>query len=299
MPPAIQPAVQSQAFLLVLGLDAPGWQADPPRLFSQANDRVVAGNGGPDEGLLPDAGMLRELGLKDFVKTNFRRPQRSAGVEVFEFRDGAGAFAAYSCMRQGASTVVVRGDASSEDDNSICFWQGRFFVRLTVSAEEDDPSKSLIRSLADQLSQGIKDHSGLPQVVQRLPVADRLAGSEKFFLGPLAARKFNAAPNSNILLIERSAGAAFADYQFPRPDPERMKLLLVDYGEPSLARNVYTQYVASLANNHKAEVLSPDAQMFKMSSNSYLLCRLRATTLAIVSGARKKLSAVMLDRVVR
>lgn len=291
---AIQPVVSTPAdltsvFNAINALAAEGWNAEA------TNDTVVPPyNASAPEDPLQASSMLSEFHCTNIVGKALQRGQRRVLVQAYRFDSPLGAYGAYSTMREGASTVVTRGDASSEDDQSISFWQDNYFIRLSTTSQDDEESKDLLRVLADKISASIANHAQLPQLISRLPNLDRIDGTEKLVMGPIAARKATPLPLIGLLSLEKSQGAASADYHFTDPNPERMKLLLVNYGDGPLAASVYRNYTQSLSENHKGEILATSS-MFKVS-NYYLFCQLRGERMCIISGARKRVSPYMLMR---
>lgn len=237
---------------------------------------------------------LQEFHCSDIFTRTFQRGQRLVLVKMYLFADPSGAFGTYTSLRKGASTVVTRGDGSSENDDSISFWQGNCYFSLFTTAEDDDEAKEMLRALADNIGQKIRAHAGQPQIMARLPRLDRVAGSERLIMGPLVARQVFPAPYLGVLSLEKSKSAALADYQFSAPYRERMKLLLIDYGNQALATTIYDKYLDNLGASHAVQDTG-GLTLFKMS-NTYLLCSLQGERLVIITGARKKTSPVMLAR---
>jgi hypothetical protein len=190
-------------------------------------------------------------------------------------------------LRQGATTVVRRGDASSEDDQGISFWQGRTFVSIYGTSIDDDDSKEVVRSMADKFSHVLQEHAALPQILDQIPRLNIVKGSEHIVMGTLSARKFSPAPFLNYLDFSHAVAAATADYQIP---PDRLKLLYVDFQYPGYAAAAYRAY----AQNFE-EPLIGETVMYK-SGGTFILCQQVGERLAIISGAKKKQSAATLAR---
>ncbi|MBX9951028.1 MAG: hypothetical protein K2Y39_17795, partial [Candidatus Obscuribacterales bacterium] len=172
--------------------------------------------------------ILAEFGVRKCCKRTYQRGQRFIHAVVYFFASPEGAYGAYNYLRQGSSTIVVRGAGSSEDDQSISFWKGQTFVRLIQTSEEDEESKEALRSIAKELDASIPASSLPPLVLNQLPVIDRVSGTEKLVMGPNSGRKFFPAPYVSSLSLDRARAAVTADYRFQMP-PERLKLLVVDY----------------------------------------------------------------------
>jgi len=240
--------------------------------------------------------ILAEFGLRKCYKRTYQRGQRFLQASVYFFSTPEGAYGAYNFMRQGAATIVVRGAGSSEDDVSISFWKGNAFVRLTQTSEEDEESKEGLRTIATLVDATIPPTSFPPLVLGQLPVVDRVHGTEKLVMGPNSGRRFFPAPYVAELSLDRARAAVTADYRFQLP-PERLKLLVVDYGNRLLAESVYETYRRNLDAEHEAKDVdaSTPTGIFKVG-NSYLMVQLRGTRLFVIMGARKRISPMMLAR---
>ncbi|HEY9720331.1 MAG TPA: DUF6599 family protein, partial [Trichormus sp.] len=162
--------------------------------------------------------ILQEFRCSGVVTRSYQRGQRRILVEAFRFPTSDGAYGAYYLLRHGASTVIKRGDASSEDDQSISFWKDRFYIHVYGTSEDDSESKDAVRAIADQLAAAIvAEPASLPPMISRLPSLEKVRGSEKLVMGPISARRFFPAPYINTLQLGNALGAAVADYQMQFP----------------------------------------------------------------------------------
>lgn len=260
----------------------PGWNAVPGAAQDTNPDKTT---------------MLKEFGCKASFSKGFQRGQRRIDVVVYSFPSSQGAYAAYSLLRRGSSTFVAKGDASSEDDQSVSVWKDRYFISVSGTSEDDEESKLAVSSVAAQLCGAIPSHGQLPLILTRLPNLDRVRGSEKVVMGPVSARRFFPAPSLNLLSLPNSLGGGLADYQYQAPFRERMKLLVVDYGNSTAAAQAYQKYVSSIEEQHP-NISPTDVEsraLFKMA-NTYLLCELRSQKILLISGARKRSAPLMLAR---
>ena len=242
--------------------------------------------------------VLQEFRCLSVVQRVFHRGQRRIVAEVFSFPSSEAAYAAYHLLRHGATTIVTRGDASSEEEQSISFWKDRYFVRVFGSSEDDSESKDVVRAIADQLVDSISGHALPPPVISRLPAQERVRGSEKLVMGPLSARRFFPAPNILLLPFTNFRAAAVADYQMQDPYPERLKLLVAFYADSSSALRAYQQYLDAFSREQDNVEPAPGKQSLFKVGDLYLLCRCSGEQLLIVSGARKKTSARILARMI-
>ncbi len=282
-----------------------GWTARPleiyPKRVVTAQNESKAADMTPANqlyGLEPQMyDILAEFGMRKCYKRTYQRGQRFVHAAVYFFSSPEGAYGAYNYMRQGAATIVVRGAGSSEDDLSISFWKGKSFIRLSQTSEEDEESKEALRAIAKVIDAGIPPTSLPPLVLNQLPVLDRVNGTEKLVMGPNSGRKFFPAPYVGSLSLERARAAVTADYRFQMP-PERLKLLVIDYGSKTLAGSVYEIYRSELDAEHDTKDVSDASTptgMVKLD-NGYMLVQLRGTRIFVIMGARKRVSPLMLAR---
>ena len=278
-----------------------GWSGRPLEIYPrQAAQLNVAGQAPAFQlyGLEPRIyDILAEFGMRKCYKRTYQRGQRFISCAVYFFASPEGAYGAYNFMRQGAATTVVRGAGSSEDDLSISFWKGNSFVRLTQTSEQDEESKDALRSIAKEIEADIAPTSLPPLVLNQLPVIDRVRGTEKLVMGPNSGRKFFPAPSVGQLSLERARAAVTADYRFQLP-PERMKLLVIDYGNVSLAGEVYENYRSTIDAEHDTKdvtTVNTPTGIVKLD-NGYMLVQLRGTRIFVITGARKKMSPLELAR---
>ena len=296
VPPAVRAArrtAEQDIVQMRLGaLSAPGWTVD----HLQAFVNTASGYGTIRGASLSipknqSPALLQEFGCTHALVQQYSRPQRKVQLTVYAFSTPQGAYGAYSMLREGASTVVVRGDASSEDDSSVSIWKGKHFVVIASGSDDDEVSKGLVSSLADQVSVAIHEHADLPGPVVHLPYLGRIAGSERFIMGATAARQVGF-PQVQLLQWERSHGAALAGYSFVSP-PERLKVLTIAYPNAQSAHEVFLAYIGALAEDHKRISITPLTCLYKMG-NSYLACCQRNQQLILVSGAHHKESSLLL-----
>lgn len=312
---AQQPAAPKGAIALDLGaardlfthMAAPGWNPTVTEHVAQ-HDGVLTFRGqslGESQlaaaplpvvtNVLQEKDALREFGCTDVLIKQFQRGTRNVNVIAYRFASPEGAYGAYTNLREGATNALVRGDRSSEDDHSISFQRGHYFVRIVTSAEDDDEAKGVMTKFADMLSSQLPTHSSLPSLMTRLPAVDRVTGSERLFMGSMTARRHTSIPYIGQLDIEQSHGSAYADYQFSPPMSERMKLILVEYLDFRTAQDVFNRYVATLGDVHRVVTSSPNSALFKIS-DKFLYCQTSGKDIVVISGARKRISPLMLAR---
>ncbi|MBX9671643.1 MAG: hypothetical protein K2X93_28900 [Candidatus Obscuribacterales bacterium] len=248
-----------------------------------------------------DVTILEEFACKFVVQRTFSRGSRFITIRAYEFSSPAGANAGYDLLRKGSTTVVKRGDGSSEDSDSISFWQSYYLFVIAGTSEDDDESKEVVTKIATQISTEVRLHAQPPAILSPRPVVDRVRGTEKIVMGPVSAAKYFPAPVVENLSLEKALSACVADYQLLQPVRERMKLLYIDFKDPSLAKTSYDAYTAALTQLHGPERDWPEEErsLFRINK-TFLYCQLKQPgKLIIISGARKAKSPMLLSGQIR
>ncbi len=194
-------------------LDARGWTASEPRRLSKLDLQSLF----DEERCL----ILKEFGILSFFGKTLSRGNRRIDIYIYEFEQDSGAMAAYFYLRKGAGTVVRRGDASSEEDASISFVQGRYFVSVSAT-EDDDESKDVVKRLCDELGKRLGPAgSSQPEIMKELPLLDKLSGSERLVFGVHSARWYSSAPGLEFLFDQANApGQAPSDAPLAKADSQ-------------------------------------------------------------------------------
>lgn len=182
---------QDRKSLDTSALEARGWTPSEPRRVSNLDLQSLF-----DE---EKCSILKEFGILSFFGKTLSRGNRRIEIYIYEFEQESGAMAAYFYLRKGAGTVVRRGDASSEEDASISFVQGRYFVSVSAT-EDDDESKDVVKRLCDELGKRLGPaRSSQPEIMKELPLLDKLSGSERLVFGVHSARWYSPAPGLEFL----------------------------------------------------------------------------------------------------
>lgn len=250
--------------------------------------------------------LITEFRCMQVSQRRYQRGQRFITAELFAFPTSDEAYAAYTLLRQGATTVIKRGGASSEHDQAISFWKNNYFVRVFATSEDDDESKGVVKALADQLVAAMPGEPVQPPaILTRIPYMDRVRGSERLVMGPISARRFFPAPYIGSVSFNNASAAAVADYQLQAPYPERLKLLCIDYKDQRAALNAYDGYISAMHDTKRADraetpsagggSISGSNALFKLNG-TYLFCCVSNGRLSVISGARRKQSPTAFSR---
>lgn len=247
--------------------------------------------------------ILQEYRLESLLRRVLQRGQRRIYIDVYEFGDAQGALAAYYYLRKGATTVVKRGDLSSEEDDSISFVLGRTFVSIYGTSQDDEESKDVIRKAADILVKNRDADAAAPDVMRFMPTLDRVSGSEKLVAGQMSARRFCLAPHLPSLFGDTGEHplkiwGCVADYQITAPVKERLRMLLLEYPNEEIAAKRYASYMQNLQANREATPLAGSSSVYRLAT-SYIGTELRGRFIGLVTGAKKRFSPQLLLRQMR
>jgi hypothetical protein len=281
----------------------PGWTAQPISLNQTTLRQIASSTKGiqPARSNPPDSpptssgepsiiDLIFEFGCSTYGQRIFLQAETQIVTSVYQFGTTEGAYGAYCCLRKGASNLIARGDASSEDDKDISFWKDKYFVN--VSASSPDGAVTMSR-IAQQLAAAIQASSSKPRILTQLPTFEKVMGSEKIVMGPLALKKVFPAPYIATLVADTDGvHGAVADYQMQEPYRERLKLLVLRFASAAMASSSFAKYVGQLEEQHDPQDIEGCAyqtNIFKVGG-TYMLCQVRDNELVIITGGRKKLS---------
>ena len=239
---------------------------------------------------------LSEFRCKLIVQKTVKRGNRYITIKAFEFDNSEGAVAGYDMLRKGSTTVIKRGDGSSDDGDSVSFWQDNFLFIVSGTSLDDDESKEVVGLFATNIAKSIVTHAQPPAILSKMPIVDRVRGSEKIVMGPVSAARAISAPEVGVLFSQNVRTAAVADYQVFIPARERMRLLYIDYGNAQSAKLAFDTFVSRLEQLLSPEKGYPqDGRVLFRMNKSYMYCQARPSgKLLLITGAKKNKSAILL-----
>ncbi|MBU6450318.1 MAG: hypothetical protein KGS72_00965 [Cyanobacteria bacterium REEB67] len=246
--------------------------------------------------------ILGEYKLNGFFRKAFQRGQRTIYIDAFDFQTVDGAYGAYNYLRRGATTVMPRGDAASEDNDSISLVQGKTFLSVYGTSEDDDEAKEAMQKVAGEAVKYIADKGLQPAALYRLPRLELVRGSEKIVMGPLSVRRFFPAPYLTALGLENgTVVGCVGDYQIQEPAKERLKLMILTYRSAAEAAAARQNFLTQLAEGHGSDPSTMMAQTINVVkvSSTFLAVEQRGADILMVIGARKRFSPALVLRQVR
>lgn len=180
----------------------PSWKAvSPLRIFGKGQWEV-----------LPNADLHAEYGLEKLITRQYSDGSRTYTVELFEMNFTSGAYGLFT---------FNRGSLPSDRTE---FQVGKFLV--SIAGEKPD------QAVIDELKRRLENDSGpLPFLPANLPSKDRVEGSEKYLVGPVALGRLDRFSHLRDI-VDFTGGVQIATATY---GDGRMDVIIVEYNTPQSA----------------------------------------------------------------
>jgi hypothetical protein len=187
--------------------------------------------------ILPDAPIYTEYGLQRLHSRVYRKGDAKATVEIFEMRYPSEAYGLFTFNRGSLSP------------NRREFYVGSYLFSIDSVLNDQQLDSSLIEILKKSLPNQSGNLSLLPS---HLPEQHKIAGSEKYLVGPAAlARLKDFSALKDVIKFDGGVEIVVADYKI---EDDAMGLMIIEYHTPQLAsdgQRSITKYLDSLSQNDK------------------------------------------------
>ncbi|MBZ5529191.1 MAG: hypothetical protein LAN71_14985 [Acidobacteriia bacterium] len=216
---------------LLLGGRLPAQQTPPDRFGGWSATAKAA----PAAELPGGAEVLKEAGLVGAVSRTYAGNGHELKLTMYTMRDPSRAFAVYTWLRAPQMTDSDLAAFSAVGPDRALLLSGRVVVDAsgTNAAASGD-----LRALVELLERAA-DHTPLPEIEAYLPLKGKIAGTERYAIGPAGFRSaMEAAGQPQLAPLGEKAGfasdaeAMVARY---RSGAETVTLLLLEYPTPQLA----------------------------------------------------------------
>ncbi len=134
--------------------------------------------------------VFSEYDLQEFICINFKSKNNQViGAVIHRLADNEGAYGLFSVSHSNGGTTAGYGDEAYENERSVHFWKGRYYVN--VSAETDDDFvKEGLSVVASYINNKIIDKGERPGIIEILPEEGFVTEKTRYFRGP-AGMHFN------------------------------------------------------------------------------------------------------------
>ncbi len=223
---------------------------------------------------LPDGAVYKEFGLESLTSGRYTDGKSTITVEAFQMKFDSDAFGLFTYNR------------GLQLENRHEFFTGRHFVSISSESIQSISLEPVIQSLKENLNSSNSDPSPLPS---HLPEAGKVAGSEKYLVGPVALAKTQEFSDlKEVVNFSGGTEAAIAKYSNGNGT---FSLMIVEYHTPQLATDGEAQfqnYFGKLSEQERSQ------RLLKRIGN-YLAI---TTAVQDFAGAEKIVSAIKYTPVV-
>ncbi len=192
-----------------------------------------------------DKDVLKELGITKAIRQSYQNENSIVDIVIYRFMDFSGAYSAFTVLHNGGPTKLKVGKHASEDEKSVTFWKGNYFVDIHVSLQNDESAKGFVVLASQEVSKNILIEQLPPVVAIQFPALNRIQGSEKYCLGPLCCKKYFSSVLSEINYDEfellDSGGVITAEYKFSNNSKETIILFLTRYIKKETAELIFNK----------------------------------------------------------
>lgn len=150
-------------------------------------------------------------------------------IDVYDMADSLGAFGIYSNERFPEYVYLVIGAEGYMSENALCFWQGRYYVKV-FTEDYDPPSIEPLKRIAQKLSARIGDTSAMPEVFSVFPMNGRVEHTESYAAKNVLGQEY----------LNRAYSVAYND-----GDVE-YRLYIIDGESPERVNDMFDTYRAFL-----------------------------------------------------
>lgn len=161
-------------------------------------------------------------------------------LDIYDMGSPAEAFGAFSCDREDPGAGI--GQESEYGPGLLRFWQGRYFVTVTSSAD-DETAAGAVLELGKDVAKQLGPPGAKPDMVAFLPGESLRPERTCYFHSVVNLNNRFFVASENILRLDRSTDGVFAEYETGLAGPAY--LLLVRYADPAKARSALQSFLIS------------------------------------------------------
>jgi hypothetical protein len=195
-----------------------------------------------DQAAGENAAILREYGFEAIEQQQYAHGSDTLSATLYRMMDPTAAYGAFTYLRtpEMRASNVAKFAAATPDHALVVIGNLLLDIHGTRLAERGDALKSLVASVSPKA-----DRRPYPLIADHLPDADLVPGSEKYFIGPVAASKITGLPATDWVGFNFGAEAILAKY---KKGSQEATLLLIEYPTQQLAAKQLPQ-VQSIADS--------------------------------------------------
>lgn len=190
------PAAQDDQIVFPEEID--GWIVSPQRHIFIGDELFDYINGGAE--------IYHEYGFEKVTVADYERAGDVITAEVYRMITDA--FGIYSLLRGEGDGHLDMGNGGVISDYYLIFWSGNHIVAVTAQTEFDNSTEA-VKSIAQTISDMLEKDGKLPAMLDIVPTQNRLAGSEKYVVGPIGLQNVSALASRLLSGYEEGAAARY------------------------------------------------------------------------------------------
>jgi hypothetical protein len=224
------------------------WTAERPPETFVGDELYMYINGGAE--------IYHEYGFDRVTVCDYQLGADKVTVEVYTMAGSA--YGIYTYSRSAQGEAIALGNGGTLADYYLTFWSGPHLVVVTAQSPGVQ-ARDKVLGIAEALAGSIPQSGVVPALMDQLPVAQRLPGSEHYLRGRIAMR--NLAPQVPPLFSGYDEAAA-ALYAEDRAAPTlRMVLVWPDEAMAEAAMNEATGHAAGIADAELEQSASEELRL--------------------------------------
>jgi uncharacterized protein DUF6599 len=221
----------------IVQLVSPGWRAGTMERLPLETVRRWGG----------DPAVEREYGVGFLEHQVFTEAQGTADVVAEHAADASSAYGLFTFYRAADMTPVPDMRYAVSGKAGALFFRGQLFIRVVLPASAATPiAPANLRALLVALGAALPPTEDMSALPAPLPVAGLLPGSEKYLIGPEAARRVVPFLPADLLGFNLGAEVETGVYS---QGTSQATVAVVTYPTPQIARSRYEQMQKRLPLN--------------------------------------------------
>jgi len=240
---------------------------------------------GLDPLLGPDANAFREYVVKSVEQRSYGQGAQTASITLYRMRDPSSAYGAYTFLHGDGLAPKELGSYASASGDRALIVVGEMLLDIAAAPKQARPADAELKQLADLLDKKA-DHTSYPFIGEHLPEKGRVAGSERYVIGPLSLAHFVPLGTDDWVGFDHSAETILAHYKVGGKEET---LLISSYPTQQVAALKFAGMLRRFVFDPPGDVQPGQNVLFGKRVSSYI---------AVVAGAPSREAAnKILDQV--
>lgn len=218
--------------------------------------------------------LINDFKIEKVLKREFENEDNSIELSIYKLENPELSFSLYSILSNGKPSSLMIGGKTSESENRLTFWNGRYCVDVNIKQNIENRSKQFAVLLSQDISKNINDESIPPGVLIKMPSLNKIPGSEKLCFSNSCFMIYSSKDffefDSSVLNISSSKGAIAAEYnKFDSKKENKTKifLVLIEYNTNDIAEGVFNSLksiFSTKSEQDKKIKISEDEKLIKV-----------------------------------